>query len=663
VTSIIAIISSCVFDNINQLLIQQLLIRANFGTPHTDENSPIVDDSACMLLLRMVRRDWRMVNKVVNRRAGDGPSGEDSKRLFPASLKRLLSDCAQERALLQALIDLIPDYLWAKDANGGFIAANKALAADCGLSHPKDLIGLSDFDIHPRERAQAFHDVEQKVLRRGETLRDLDDYVETAAGAKRWISTTKWPLRNENGDIVGIIGVGRDVTESKLANDRIRFLSDHDPLTGLPNRAFIVDRLNQAILFAKRHDRWVTIICIDVDNFKSINNTLGYNAGDECLKIIAQRIRSCAKEEDTVVRLGGDEFVVLLVDQPKNINLTTIALQRLREAISQPASIEGRPLRVTSSIGVAAYPDDGTNARTLLVIGEAAMRRAKKIGRDNIQFCTPEINTSIRENFLLEEKLHNALVENDFFLLFQPQIDLRTGRIFGVEALIRWKHPSFGVLSPNRFIPIAEESGLIGRIGAWALGAACKQNKAWQDAGLPPVQVSVNVSARQFQETNWVGQVIELLRESGLDPKYLELELTETLIMENVTLAIDTMKDLQRQGVQLSIDDFGTGYSSLSALKIFPLARLKIDKSFVRDLAKDDNARAVATAVISLGHGLNLRVIAEGVETKAQMEFLRDNNCDEAQGYLFSEPIPPNEMEELLEAGLRPQAHKRSYLF
>ena len=320
-------------------------------------------------------------------------------------------------------------------------------------------------------------------------------------------------------------------------------------------------------------------------------------------------------------------------------------------------------MRVTSSIGVAAYPDDGTNARTLLVIGEAAMRRAKKIGRDNIQFCTPEINTSIRENFLLEEKLHNALVENEFFLLFQPQIDLRTGRIFGVEALIRWKHPSFGVLSPNRFIPIAEESGLIGRIGAWALGAACKQNKAWQDAGLPPVQVSVNVSARQFQETNWVGQVIELLRESGLDPKYLELELTETLIMENVTLAIDTMKDLQRQGVQLSIDDFGTGYSSLSALKIFPLARLKIDKSFVRDLAKDDNARAVATAVISLGHGLNLRVIAEGVETKAQMEFLRDNNCDEAQGYLFSEPIPPNEMEELLEAGLRPQAHKRSYLF
>jgi diguanylate cyclase (GGDEF)-like protein/PAS domain S-box-containing protein len=618
-----------------------------------------------MVLLRIVRRDWRMVNKVINteRRAADGPLGYDSKRLFPASLKRLLSEYAHERALLQALIDMVPDYLWAKDVNGVFIAANKALAADSGRSHPRDMIGLSDFDIHPRERAQGFHNVEQKIIRRGQTARDMEEYVETADGAKRWISTTKSPLRNENGDIVGLIGVGRDITDSKLANDRIRFLSDHDPLTGLPNRAFIVDRLNQAILFAKRHDRWVTIICIDVDNFKSINNTLGYNAGDECLKIIAQRIRSCVKEEDTVVRLGGDEFVVLLVDQAKNIGLTTIVLQQLREAISKPAHVEGQPLRVTSSIGVAAYPDDGTNARTLLVIGEAAMRRAKKTGRDNIQFCTPEINTTIRENFLLEEKLHNALVENEFFLLFQPQINLHTGRIFGVEALIRWKHPSFGILAPDRFIPIAEESGLIGRIGAWALGAACKQNKAWQDAGLPRIRVSVNVSARQFQETNWVGQVIELLRESGLDPKYLELEVTETLIMENVTLAIDTMKDLQRLGIQLSIDDFGTGYSSLSALKIFPIARLKIDKSFVRDLPNDDNARAVATAVISLGHGLNLRVIAEGVETKEQMEFLHDNNCDEAQGYLFSEPLPPDEMEELLESGLRPQAHDRGSFF
>jgi diguanylate cyclase (GGDEF)-like protein/PAS domain S-box-containing protein len=436
--------------------------------------------------------------------------------------------------------------------------------------------------------------------------------------------------------------------ERKHAEDRIHFMANHDPLTGLPNRKLLNDRLVQAILYARRYDRWATVVFIDLDNFKVVNDSLGHSAGDELLKIVADRMVRCVKPTDTVVRFGGDEFVILLFDQPANADLVSANLQKIRTAISEPVCIDGRTLQVTSSIGIANYPKDGDDAETLIGHADVAMYRAKEIGRDNFQFYTQDMNARVCEKLALQEELRNAIARSEFYLLYQPQVDLRTGRVFAVEALIRWRHPSLGIVPPDKFIPLAEETGLIVTIGDWVLHEACRQNRAWQDAGGPHITMSVNVSARQFAEKNLVERVARALDESGLQPVYLELELTETLIMQDVSAAIATMKELQTLGTGLSIDDFGTGYSSLAVLKSFPVSRLKIDKSFITDLVDDENDRAVTAAIISLGQKLNLRVIAEGVETDSQMAFLRENNCDEMQGYHFSRPVAPEDIEKLI---------------
>jgi diguanylate cyclase (GGDEF)-like protein len=436
--------------------------------------------------------------------------------------------------------------------------------------------------------------------------------------------------------------------ERKRAEQRIQFMANHDALTGLPNRTLLRDRLAQAVLYAARYERWVTVAFIDLDNFKFVNDSLGHNTGDALLKIISNRMVGCVRSTDTVVRLGGDEFVVLLVDQPKNEDLISVTLQKIRAAIGAPIHIHEHDFAVTCSIGLANYPKDGADADTLLANADAAMYRAKEIGRDNFQFYTPELNTKVHEKFVLQKELRTAILRSEFVIHYQPQVDLRTGRVFAVEALVRWAHPTRGLLSPLKFIPMAEETGLIVPIGEWTLRTACRQNKAWQEAGLAHINVCVNVSARQFKEKNWVSRVAGALRESRLEAKYLELELTETLIMQDVDQAIATMKELQTLGVQLSIDDFGTGYSSLAALKRFPVGRLKIDKSFIEDILRDESSNAVAKAIISLGQNLHLRVIAEGVETKDQVAFLRENHCDEMQGYFFSKPIPAAEIETLL---------------
>ncbi|TGQ52104.1 EAL domain-containing protein [Mesorhizobium sp. M1C.F.Ca.ET.193.01.1.1] len=427
--------------------------------------------------------------------------------------------------------------------------------------------------------------------------------------------------------------------ERKLAEDQIHFMANHDVLTGLPNRALLEDRLSQALLYAQRYERWVTVVFIDLDNFKLVNDTLGHNAGDVLLKTVANRMVECVRSTDTVVRLGGDEFVIVLFDQPTDVDLISETLQKIRSAIAEPVHLGRHRLRATASIGIANYPKDGTGPDQLLANADAAMYRAKEFGRDNFQFYAPEFNTRAHEKFVLQEELRNALARSEFILLYQPQVDLRSGDVFAVEALLRWKHPTRGMVAPNAFIPTAEETGLIVPIGDWVLHEACRQNKAWQDAGLPPLTVCVNVSARQFREPNLIGRVVNALKDSGLEARHLELEVTESLIMQDVELAVATMNALQGLGVQISIDDFGTGYSSLSALKTFPVARLKIDKSFIRDLAADESDQAVASAVISLGQNLHLRVIAEGVETDDQVAFLRKNNCDEMQGYHFSKPV------------------------
>ncbi|MFW0756652.1 EAL domain-containing protein [Pseudomonas sp. H11T01] len=468
-------------------------------------------------------------------------------------------------------------------------------------------------------------------------------------------STVRSPSSTETQLIDMATHLAGIAIERQHTERRIRYMGDHDALTGLPNRTLLEDRLKQAILYAQRYSRLVTVVFLDLDKFKLVNDSLGHSAGDELLKTVAQRMLECVRRTDTVVRLGGDEFVIILFDQPSNLDGITPALHKIQEAILEPIQLSGHTLHVTCSIGLATYPADGDDTDTLLSNADAAMYRAKELGRNSYQFYTSEMNNKVQGKLVMQDGLRNAIKHNEFLLLYQPQVDLQSGQIIGVEALIRWHHPTLGIVSPSKFIPQAEETGLIVPIGDWVIHTACQQNKAWQDAGKPPITMSVNISARQFIERDLISRVRHALQETGLDPMYLELELTESLIMQDLQQAIIKMKELQSMGIRLSIDDFGTGYSSLAALKTFPIARLKIDQSFVRDLPDNENDRAIATAVISLGHKLNLKIIAEGVETEQQQTFLRENGCDEMQGYLFSEAVSAEEIDLLLLSPRLPQ--------
>jgi len=458
------------------------------------------------------------------------------------------------------------------------------------------------------------------------------------------------PTAMEAQTVAMTIRIAGIAIERTRAEESIRHMANHDALTGLPNRTLLADRLRQAVLHAQRYARGVTVAFVDLDNFKLINDSLGHHAGDELLRTIAARMRECVRSSDTVVRLGGDEFVLVLFDDLLDEDDLKGVIERLRDAIAEPVQLNGQAYKVTCSMGLARYPADGEDADTLLMNADAAMYRAKETGRNNCQRYTPEMNDKVHERLRRREQLRVALEGREFRLVYQPQVDARTGEIFGVEALLRWDHPIEGTISPVDFIPIAEETGLIVPIGDWVLETACAQNRRWQDDGLAPITVSVNVSAHQFLQKEWVDSVAKVLVRTGLDPQYLELELTESLIMRDLDASIETMQRLDAMGVRLSIDDFGTGYSSLSALKHFPVGRLKIDKSFVRELPHGEDDKAIAIAVISLGQRLNLSVIAEGVETQAQVDFLKDNNCHEVQGYHFSKPVSPQEIEAMLRA-------------
>jgi diguanylate cyclase (GGDEF)-like protein len=447
----------------------------------------------------------------------------------------------------------------------------------------------------------------------------------------------------------GIVVILRDISEPKLAQQRILHMAHHDALTGLPNRSLIGDRLDRNILHAQRNGSIVSVAFLDLDGFKLVNDSLGHNAGDELIVTMGRRMQQCLRRSDTVGRLGGDEFVIILSDQADDGVSAMALLEKVRQAVNQPLLLCGQEVRVSCSMGVASYPRDGDNPDVLLMKADAAMYRAKDSGRNNCQFYTQEMSVKLDEKLARLEGLRNAVDNCHFFIMYQPQIDLRSGLIIGVEALIRWQHPVHGLVSPLDFIPLAEESGLIIPIGEWVIQTACRQNMAWRAKGLAPITMSVNVSPRQFCDARLVQRVAHALQDSALPPDALELEVTESLIMRDLQQSVEKMLELKAMGINLSIDDFGTGHSSLWALKSFPVSRLKIDKSFVKDLADNPDDQAITMAVIALGHKLHLRVIAEGVETEQQRSFLQAGDCDEMQGYLFSRPLPASEIALLLE--------------
>ena len=439
----------------------------------------------------------------------------------------------------------------------------------------------------------------------------------------------------------------RDITERKRYESQLERQANHDELTGLANRNLMQDRLNQALIFSHRHGCGLAVLFIDLDHFKKINDSLGHDAGDALLTQVASRLSLNVREGDTVARQGGDEFVLLLPEIKTEEDISEVT-HKLVKALSAPFNIDGRELHITCSIGIASYPKDGMDRQTLLKNADAAMYRAKELGRNNVQHYAAEMNVKAMERLVLENGLYHALKRNEFLLHYQPQVNLRSGEIVGTEALVRWQHPELGLVSPAMFIPVAEDSGLIVALGEWVLRTACAQNKAWQLAGLKPISIAVNLSARQFRQPDLVEKVAVILDETGLDPACLELELTESLVMQDVEKTIATLSRLKAMGIKLSVDDFGTGYSSLSYLKRFPIDTLKIDQTFVRDITTDPDDAAIAKSIISMAHDMQLRVIAEGVETEEQKSFLLQRQCDEMQGYLFSKPVPAAEFEKRL---------------
>jgi diguanylate cyclase (GGDEF)-like protein/PAS domain S-box-containing protein len=469
-------------------------------------------------------------------------------------------------------------------------------------------------------------------------------------GAELAVETSAAPIHDRHGGVIGSVMVAHDVTVARELSHRLARLALHDSLTDVPNRTLFSDRLDQALMRAHRGGSSVAVLYIDLDRFKHINDSLGHAVGDELLKSVAHRLQSCVRSSDTVSRQGGDEFLVLLADvaQPRD---ASVCAEKILEALDAPLRLGGHDLRITASIGIATFPGDAEDAESLLRNADFAMYQAKYSGRNNYQFFRPDMNSNAVERQSVETDLRLAVARQEFVLNYQPRVALETGAIVGVEALIRWQRPRHGLMAPARFIPVAEESGLILPIGRWTLETACRQARAWQNAGLPSISVAINVSAVELRGKDFLNNVQQVLAESGLEPSLLELELTETFMMQDWQSTAAILRALKDLGVRIALDDFGTGYSSLSYMKRFPIDALKIDQSFVRDMTTDSDDASIVSAVIDMGKSLNMRVVAEGVQTRAQLDFLRERHCPEGQGFYFGPPVPAEYLTDRLAEG------------
>ncbi len=647
---------------------------------------------------------------------------------------------------LEAMINYVPDFIYAKDRDGRFLFANRAIVLNNGFTHVDELIGLTDAEIHPVADAHKIDEVERRVMETGEPDLGVEERRLKGEG---WLMMSRVPLRDRNGNIIGVVGASRDIsarkraeelmsaqtkllhdvargvdlgsflkdaqallerllngrrvsfildgqqretladeviefpifsrdggkhgtlTASKTENDEsglveflagiaqtvgiaidrhrdiahIAYLAEHDALTGLPNRTLLNRKVVVLLEKASQAGKSLAVAFVDLDNFKLVNDSLGHAAGDELLKVVAQRISAQIKSSGIVSRIGGDEFIIVLEENQDPFHER---LKAILEGISEPLTIDGVEIRVSCSIGVACSRKHGDTASELFANADMALYRVKESGRNGIQLFTPAMGEEARSKLSRIEELRRAVERNEFVLHYQPQKNISSGQVIGVEALVRWQHPVEGLLLPGTFIPLAEETGLVVLIGDMVLREACRQARAWQDQGLPPLRIAVNVSARQFLENSLIDQVASALQAAGLDPQWLELELTESLIMRDVEGAIERMHALKELGVSIAIDDFGTGYSSLSTLRRFPLSRLKIDRSFIADIPEKAGDMAITSAIVSLGRTLELEVVAEGVETEEQAQFLEGAGCEMFQGFLFAKPLPASEVGNLI---------------
>lgn len=530
------------------------------------------------------------------------------------------------------------------DPKGVILSINPAFSAITGYS-VDDAIGNTPRMLRSnRQKAQFYTDMWKDIAQHGQWKGEIWNRRKDGEAYPQYQTITA--IHNQEGRITHYIGLFHDLTPLKAmdqalhsADQAMKRAGQHDALTRLPNRELYIDRLNQAIGHANRKNSKLLLLLFDVDRFQDINNRLGHTCGDQLLQQITQRARQFIREGDTLARLGGDTFAFILgeIKQPED---AMVVVGKLTDALSKPFIIEQNKLFVTASIGITLFPDDGDKTSVLIKNAEIAMTRAKKNGRDNCQFYKPAMGSQVDRRLLLEKNLRQAMENQEFVLHFQPKVDLLSNQILGMEALVRWNHPESGMISPAEFIPVAEDSGLIVPMGAWILDSACRQTQAWIAAGLGPLKVAVNISPRQFRQPDLCEMILKTLQDTGLSPKSLELEITESMMVDNVEKAIQVLNHLRSIGLSIALDDFGTGYSSLNYLKRFPIQILKIDRSFVRDLPHHADDTAIISTIIAMSKKLRLRVVAEGVETKEQLDFLRKNGCDEIQGYFYSRPLP-----------------------
>jgi diguanylate cyclase (GGDEF)-like protein/PAS domain S-box-containing protein len=560
---------------------------------------------------------------------------------------------AESERRLENILASLGDVVWSTSLDGKRMLYISAPAEVTYQRRKEEFFadaGLRLQVIHPDDREAAKAALERTA---SEGTMQVEYRIALPDGRERWLRDRAWVVRDEQGRPQRLDGIATDVTEQKAQERRIEFLAYYDVLTGLPNRLLLRDRIDHAISQARRDGSRLALLFLDLDGFKNVNDSMGHAAGDRLLTIVTERLRETVREQDTVARLGGDEFVVLIQDLEDTTDAAVVA-QKILASVSSPALVETQELAVTASIGISAFPEDGDDADALIRSADAAMYLAKHSGRNDYRYFTRELNERAYERMRMENGLRHALARDEFLLHYQPQVDLGSGAIVGVEALLRWRHPDLGMIAPGRFIPVAEDTGLIVPIGEWVLHEACRQNRAWQQAGLPPIPIAVNLSAVQFRKIDCADLIIRALRTSGLDHRFLDVELTESATMDDVQQVLAALHRLKATGVLLSLDDFGTGYSSLSYLKRFPIDNLKIDRTFVRDTARGDKDAAITIALVNLAKSLGLRTIAEGVETAEELAFMRRHGCDCGQGYYFSPPLPVEEITRMLEAGQPP---------
>lgn len=562
---------------------------------------------------------------------------------------------SESEARFRSLTELSSDWYWEQDAELRFTVMSGGVLDSLNV-RPETFLGKRRWEIEMVGISPTALDVHKALLAARKQFVDFEYGRRDENGQVHHVAVSGRPIFDEQGLFKGYCGVGKDITRRKTDEEALRAThaelerqANFDTLTGLPNRHLLTDRLKRAV-YVQRTPKSVAVVFMDLDHFKVINDSLGHNFGDEVLRHVGERLLAAVREGDTVARVGGDEFVLLLNDQSRE-NVIFRSMRRIIAKIGEPMIVDGREFKITCSAGISLYPQDGPDVQTLLKNADAAMYRAKSHGRNTFQFFTAEMNDVANERLSMEQSLRRALERQELLLHYQPRLNLRTGKVCAVEALVRWQHPERGLVLPDRFIPLAEETGLIVPIGEWVLETACAQAAKWVQTGLPPIVMAVNLSARQLWVPGLVRTVGEIIAKTGMSER-LELELTESMVMHDAESVISMLEALKSIGVRASVDDFGTGYSSLSYLRRLPISTLKIDGSFIRDIqatgGQDDGV--LAKAIISLGHSLHLNLVAEGVETQEQRDFLAANGCDEIQGYFYSRPLPPDECAKYLAA-------------